>query len=68
MVAAIAKRDELFQMFGPKLTEAFMMMVLDEINILRAEANLPARTELQFYNKITNHLSELPDYDWMNGD
>lgn len=61
----MSKRDELFQRFGPKLTEAFMILVKTEINILRAIAGLAPRTDEQIYDQITNHLSGLPDYNWM---
>lgn len=61
----MSKRDEVFQLFGPKLTEAFMRIVLDEINVLRCEHGLSLRTLAQIYDQITNHHSDLPDYDWM---
>jgi len=52
--------------FGPILLEAFSLMVLDEINILRIEAGLSPRTSQQLLNTISNHVTTLPDYDWMN--
>jgi len=57
------KRSEVFRQFSPKLLEAFMLLVLDEINILRNYADLPPRTKEQVHDMITNHFSDLPDYD-----
>lgn len=62
----MAKRDDLMQTFGPKLIEAFQLLVLDEINILRSKAGLSPRTLNQIFDQITNHLSDLPDYEWMS--
>lgn len=59
------KRDELFQTFGPLLLEAGYRIILDELNVLRAQHGLPARTELQFYEQVTNHYSGLEPYEWM---
>jgi len=53
------------QKFGPLLLEAFALMVLDEINILRANAGLPARTPQQLLDTIGNHATTLPLYNWM---
>jgi len=61
----MARRDELMQRFGPKLIEAFQLMVLNEINILRSKHGLSPRTLSQVFDQITNHLSSLPDYEWM---
>lgn len=61
----MTKRDDLMRMFGPKLIEAMGLMVIDELNILRSKHGLSPRTPSQLYDQITNHLSDLPDYDWM---
>lgn len=58
-------RDDLFQQFGPLLLEASLKIILDELNTLRAQHDLPPRTELQFYDQVTNHFSTLEPYEWM---
>ena len=37
-------REEIFRRFGPKIIEAVVLVIKDEINILRAEHGLAART------------------------
>lgn len=59
------KRSEVFHQFGPKLSEGFLNLILQEINELRTHAGLPPRTKLHAYDQITNHMSTLEDYDWM---
>lgn len=66
MVAIMDKRSEVFQYFGPKLLEAFLELIFSENNELRTAAGLPPRTKLQIYDQITNHVTTLPNYDWMN--
>lgn len=58
-------REELFRQFGPILLEAFMIMVLEETNRLRKKLNMPELTKQDVLDEINNHLSELPEYDWM---
>ena len=59
-------REELYQHFGPLLTETIVLIILDEINILRLQHGLPERTGQQVMNAISNKLSNLSKYDWMN--
>lgn len=64
----MAKRDEVFQMFGPKLLEGFLELLFTENNVLRTRAGLPPRTKEQVHDEIINHTSTLPDYDWMENE
>lgn len=59
-------REELYRMFGPKLLEAIVLIIKDEINLLRAELNLSARTDQQIIDAIETKLGILSDYDWMD--
>lgn len=52
-------------MFGPILTEALALMILDEINIIRQHIGLPERTTTQLLTTISNHATTLPLYNWM---
>jgi len=61
----MAKRDELFQKFGPILLEAFMILVLEESNRIRRHVGMPEITKQDVLDQINNHLSELQPYDWM---
>lgn len=63
----MAQRDELFAHFGPLLFEGCLQIMFDEFNLLRARMGLPPRTKREFYEAITNHLSTLQPYDWMEG-
>lgn len=58
-------REELYRCFGPKLLEAIVLIIKDEINLLRAEHELPERTNQQIINIVSNKLQQLADYDWM---
>lgn len=58
-------RDELYQHFGPILLEAIVLIVRDEINILRSQLKLSKRTDQQVRDIISNKLSNLSKYDWM---
>ncbi len=62
----MVSRDDLYQCFGPKLTEAIVTAVLAEINECRAKGNLPPRTMEQFTNTIKNGNDTIPDYKWMH--
>lgn len=61
----MSQRDEVMSRFGPILLEAFALMVLDEINILRQQLGLQPRTTQQLLTVISNHSTTLPKYDWM---
>lgn len=58
-------RAKLYQHFGPLLIEAIVLIIKDEINILRVEAGLPKRTNEQIISAISAKLESLSDYDWM---
>ncbi len=48
----MATRKEVHEHFGPRLMEAINLAVMDEINILRAQHGLDARTGQQFLDAI----------------
>lgn len=68
MVVVMPGRDELFRKFGPLLTEAFMLLILDEVNRIRNHVGMPAVTKQDVLDQINNHLSELEPYEWMETD
>ena len=57
-------RDELYQKFGPRLIEAIVLVVKDEINVLRVEAGLPERTNQQLLSALENKLTQVTPYTW----
>ena len=60
---AISDRTKLFHnSFNRKLIEAIVLIVKDEINLLRAQHGLVERTNQQIMNAITDKLSSLSDY------
>lgn len=59
-------RDELYRKFGPILIEALVLIIKDEINLLRTEHGLSERTNQQLMDAIENKLNNLSLYDWMN--
>lgn len=59
-------RQELYRMFGPILIEAIVLIIKDEINILRTQASLPERTNQQIIDAIEAKLSTLSKYNWMD--
>lgn len=61
----MAKRDELYQKFGPILFEAYCQMILDYQNEIRKELNMPLLTMDDIILKIENKLPEIPRYNWM---
>lgn len=67
MVVIMALRDNTYEKFSPLLMEALFDTILEEINILRAEAGLPERPKEQFLGSTNNNLNHLDDYDWMDG-
>jgi len=58
------KREDLYSRFGPKLLEAVVRTVRDEINLLRVEAGLAERTNEQIVDSIKANLDQIEDYDW----
>jgi len=61
----MATRQDLYEKFGPLLLEAVVLLVLDELNLLRQRAGLPPRTAQQLLDSLDDRLSELPEYPWM---
>lgn len=59
-------REDLYKKFGPMLIEALALVMLDEINALRASLSLPLRTKQQLVNALKAKLDSLSKYDWMN--
>jgi hypothetical protein len=58
-------RDDLFIKFGPLLLEAMFLVLLDEINTLRPGQGQPTITMEDLISNANNHVTTLPDYDWM---
>lgn len=58
-------REAMYRQFGPILLEAVVRVVKDEINILRAQHGLSARTDQQLINALETKMAELPKYAWM---
>lgn len=58
-------RSDIYHKFGPILLEAIVLVMVDEINILRTEHDLQVRTEQDILNAIEVKQSQLQDYDWM---
>ena len=61
----MAQRDELYRRFGPILLEAMVLVLLEQINVLRKEQGMPEITEQDLMDSLNNHLAELEPYDWM---
>ncbi len=59
-------RENLYLQFGPKLIEAMALVIVDEINILRAEHSLDPRTGPQIVTAFETKLTGIADYDWMS--
>jgi len=59
-------RDELYEKFGPLLIEAITLIIKDEINILRIQHGLSERSNEQIITAISNKLTELSRYDWLD--
>jgi hypothetical protein len=66
VVGIMIDRDQLYKKFGPVLVEAIVLIIKDEINILREEHGLEPRTNQQLINTIKNKLDSLSLYDWIN--
>ena len=58
-------REKLYQKFGPLLVEAIVLVIKDEINLLRTEAGLQERTNQQLLDAVDTKLSGLSIPDWM---
>lgn len=62
----MSDREELYRKFGPLLLEAMLLVIVEQINVLRDEQGMPEITEQDLIDSLNNHLSELTPYDWMN--
>jgi len=65
MVVVMDKRNQVFELFGPKLLEGFLNLIFLQFNQLRNIAGLPPLTKEQVFDEIMNDANHLPDYDWM---
>lgn len=61
----MAKRDDLYQKFGPVLFEAIVTVLLAETNRLRLRLSMPAVDMQDFITALENELEKLTPYDWM---
>ncbi len=59
-------RENTYRQFGPILTEAICLVLLDEINTLKDNQGMPQITGQDILDKLNNHLSHLEPYEWMN--
>jgi len=59
-------REEMSLVFGPMLIEAIVLVVKDEINILRASQFLPEHTDQQIMDAIETKIDGLAKYDRMS--
>jgi len=62
----MATRDELFRQFGPLLIEALFDFLLDNVNTLRRNQGMPEITKQEYIDQLSNHITELEPYDWMD--
>lgn len=62
----MALRDNIFQQFGPKLTEAFFLALLRELNEVRTSIGKQPLTAEYLLGRLHNDLNHIDDYDWMN--
>jgi len=63
--AHAGNRQTLYRQFGPVFLEAMVRVIKDEINILRAQHGLAARTDQQLVDALEAKLATIPEYDWM---
>lgn len=61
----MATRDTLFQQFGPKLMEAIVKDLFENVKELRRTTGLPERTYEDFLDEIAGRMPTINDYDWM---
>jgi hypothetical protein len=59
-------REEFYRAFGPKLTEAVVLVMKDEINSIRRKLDLPERNDNQIVSALQTKLNDIPDYAWMS--
>lgn len=65
MVAIMADREKLYRSFGPKLLEAIVIILKDEINELRQKVGLQEKTNQQMISSVEDKLKNIKDYNWM---
>lgn len=58
-------REELYEKFGPYLIEAIVIIMKEEINLIRAQLELPERTNEQLMTAVKNKVDSLPLYDFL---
>jgi hypothetical protein len=64
ITSAVAyNREGLYHLFGAKMMEAVILVIKDEINILRVKAGLPERTDEQVRQAITTKIDNMPKYN-----
>lgn len=59
-------REKLYKYFGPLLIEALVLIIKDEINILREKNGLAPRTNQQIMQALEDKLKTLEKYNWMD--
>lgn len=62
----MAVRDNVFEKFGPLLTEALFEAWLEALNEIRIDLDKQPLTKEHILGKVHNNLNHLDDYDWMN--
>lgn len=58
-------RENVFNKFGPKLIEAIVGVMRDEINDLRKNAGLQEKSEQQIFDAIDNKIKGVSDYEFL---
>ncbi len=58
------EREELMQRFGPKLIEAIMKEIREELDEIRAKIALTPKSEQDFIDGISEKLNNIEDYSW----
>lgn len=61
----MAQRDQIFAKFGPLQIEALVDQIVEDSNVLRQNAGLPAITKEGYLNNLDGKINALPKYDWM---
>jgi len=61
----MADREKLYRSFGPKLLEAIVIILKDEINELRQKVGLQEKTNQQMISSVEDKLKNIKDYNWM---
>lgn len=65
MVVIMALRDDILAQFGPKLIEAMLIDLFENIKELRRATGQPERTLEDFLTEVSARIPNIPDYDWM---